>query len=99
MPPLILSQSLVPEAEIGASIPPMPSGVIVQASDRQTEAAPAPEVRSPFNSPNARLFDGTDPSVHMLGLPKSYPQLGRWVAVAIVAGALAAFGLIAFFVR
>jgi hypothetical protein len=45
------------------------------------------------------LFDGIDPSAHMLGLPKSYPQLGRWVAVAIVAGALAAFGLIAFFVR
>jgi hypothetical protein len=99
LPLLILSQSLVPEAEIGASIPPMPSGVIVQASDRQTEGAPAPEVRSPSHSSTAKLFDGTDPSVHMLGLPKSYPQLGRWVAVAIVAGSLAAFGIIAFFVR
>jgi hypothetical protein len=89
----------VPEADIGASIPPMPSGVIAQASDRQTEAAPAPEVRSPSNSSTTKLFDGTDPSVHMLGLPKSYPQLARWVAVAIVAGSLAAFGLIAFFVR
>jgi hypothetical protein len=89
----------VPEAEIDANIPPMPSGVIVHASDHETEAAPAPEVRSTSNSSATKLFDGTDPSVHMLGLPKSYPQLGRWVATAIVAGALAAFGLIAFFVR
>jgi hypothetical protein len=56
-------------------------------------------VNSPSNPAGAKLFGGPDPSVHMLGLPKSYPQLGRWVAVAIIAGSLAAFGLIAFFVH
>jgi len=30
----------------------------------------------------------------MLGLPKSYPQLGRWVALAILTGAIAAFLLV-----
>lgn len=87
------------EAKIGASIGSMPSGVIVHAPNCQTEAAPVTEVRSPSNPAGAKLFDGPDPSVYMLGLPKSYPQLGRWVAVAIIAGSLAAFGLVAFFVR
>ena len=40
------------------------------------------------------LFHGPDPSIHMLGLPKSYPQLGRWVALAILTGAIAAFLLV-----
>jgi hypothetical protein len=35
----------------------------------------------------------------MLGLPKSHPQLARWMVVAILAGAVAAFGLIDMFVR
>jgi hypothetical protein len=30
----------------------------------------------------------------MLGLPKAYPQLGRWVALAILAGAIVAFVLV-----
>ncbi|MGC1254847.1 MAG: hypothetical protein WA867_04800 [Candidatus Acidiferrales bacterium] len=45
------------------------------------------------------MFGEADPSVHMLGLPKSHPQLGRWMVIAILAGALAAFGLIATFVH
>jgi hypothetical protein len=35
----------------------------------------------------------------MLGLPKSHPQLGRWMVIAVLAGALAAFGLVTIFVR
>jgi hypothetical protein len=31
----------------------------------------------------------------MLGLPKSYPQLGRWLALAILGGAIAAFVIVA----
>jgi hypothetical protein len=45
------------------------------------------------------MFGDADPSVHMLGLPKSHPQLARWVVIAIFAGAVAAFGLINIFVR
>jgi hypothetical protein len=30
----------------------------------------------------------------MLGLPKSYPQLGRWLALAILVGTIAAFLLV-----
>jgi hypothetical protein len=96
---LIVSQSPVSDAQIGASTSPMPSGVVVQASDCPTEAAQAAEVCSPSNLPKAKLFDGPDPSIHMLGLPKSYPQLGRWVTLAILAGGAAAFGLMAFFAR
>jgi len=31
----------------------------------------------------------------MLGEPKSYPQLGRWLVLAILVGAVAAFVLVA----
>lgn len=85
--------------EIGATIPAMAGGVVFQASDSRTTVARATEVRPPRNPPNANLFGESDPSVHMLGLPKSHPQLGRWVVVAIVAGAGAAFGLIALLVH
>jgi hypothetical protein len=77
----------------------MPGGVVVHASPSKTENAPATEAPGSSRSASAKLFGDADPSVHMLGLPKSYPQLGRWVVVAILAGAFAAFGLITMFVR
>lgn len=77
----------------------MPSGVVVHASNSGMDGAPAAEVPAPSRSASAKLFGEADPSVHMLGLPKSHPQLARWVVVAVLAGAVAAFALIAIFVR
>lgn len=77
----------------------MPNRSIVQASEAGTQATPATEVSSSAKPGDAKLFSGPDPSVHMLGLPKSHPRLGRWVAVAVIAGAIVAVSLIAMFVR
>lgn len=77
----------------------MANGVIVQPSEPATQSAQAAEVPPPPSRADAKLFSGLDPSIHMLGLPKSYPQLGRWVAVAIIAGAIVALSLIAVFVH
>jgi hypothetical protein len=35
----------------------------------------------------------------MLGLPQSHPQLGRWVALAILTGAIVALTLIGILAR
>ena len=96
---LIFSNSLIGILAIGASIPPMPSGVVVHASHSRTEGAPATEVPASSQSASAKLFGEADPSVHMLALPKSYPQLARWMVIAILAGSIAAFGLIAILLR
>ena len=72
----------------------MPSPTLDRASqhglDFQQINAGAPSARTSND-----LLHGPDPSIHMLGLPKSYPHLGRWLAVAIVVGAVAAFFLVA----
>lgn len=96
---LIVSKTLVGTPKFGATIPAMPSGVVVHASHSQTESAPATEVGRSSQSASAKLFGDADPSVHMLGLPKSHPQLVRWVVLAILAGSVAAFGLIAILLR
>ena len=38
----------------------------------------------------------TDPSIYMLGLPKSRPRLGNWGVVAVLAGTLLALAVIGF---
>jgi hypothetical protein len=43
------------------------------------------------------MFPQGDPSVHMLALPKSYPHLKRWVAIAFVVGAFAGIILLGLF--
>jgi hypothetical protein len=35
----------------------------------------------------------------MLGLPQSHPQLGRWMVLALLAGALVAFTLVGILAR
>jgi hypothetical protein len=69
----------------------MPSPTAVRASERGVEVQSGNPVSTPVSSAAIDLLHGPDPSVHMLGLPKAYPQLGRWVALAILAGAIAAF--------
>jgi hypothetical protein len=36
-----------------------------------------------------------DPSIHMLGLPKSYSKLRIWCVFAILTGAMLALGVVA----
>jgi hypothetical protein len=45
---------------------------------------------------NGNYFGPTDPSLHMLGLPRSRPRLGNWGLVAILAGTLLALAVIVF---
>jgi hypothetical protein len=39
-------------------------------------------------------WNQTDPSIYMLGLPKSRPRLGTWGVVAVLAGTLLALAVI-----
>jgi hypothetical protein len=41
-------------------------------------------------------FNQTDPSMYMLGLPKSRPRLGTWGVVAVLAGTLLALAVVGF---
>jgi hypothetical protein len=85
---------------VDASIRAMPSEIAEGARGISTEHRPATEVLSATQrAAGAKILHGQDPSVHLLGLPKSHPQLGRWVALAILAGAIVAFTLIGVLAR
>ena len=72
----------------------MPSPIADRVPERGLNVDPIKVVSSAAAPVPLNLFHGSDPSIHMLGLPKSYPQLGRWVALAILTGAIAAFLLV-----
>ncbi len=38
----------------------------------------------PGHRQHADFFGQADPSVHMLGFPKSHPRLGTWLVLAIL---------------
>jgi len=85
---------------VGASIRTMPSEIAERAEARSTEPGSLPEVLSSAErAAGAKILHGPDPSVHMLGLPLSHPQLGRWVALAILAGAIVALTLVGILAR
>ncbi|MGB8542088.1 MAG: hypothetical protein WCD49_10685 [Candidatus Acidiferrales bacterium] len=44
---------------------------------------------------HAAYFDGTDPAVHMLGLPKSHSRLGKWIVLTIVVATMLALSVVA----
>ena len=73
----------------------MPSPTVDRVFERRVDARPANSTPSSSKPTAVELLRGHDPSIHMLGLPKSYPQLGRWLGLAILAGAIAAFLLVA----
>ena len=82
-------------AVVGASIRAMPSEIAERAGARSTEPASLIEaLSSAERAAGAKILHGPDPSVHLLGLPQSHPQLGRWVLLAILAGAVVAFTLV-----
>lgn len=91
---------MFPTLPVGASIRVMPSEIAERARARSTEPASLTEVLSSAErAAGAKILHGPDPSVHMLGLPQSHPQLGRWVALAILAGALVALTLVGILAR
>jgi hypothetical protein len=78
----------------------MPSELAERAGARSTEPTAITEVLSAADrAAGAKILRGPDPSIHMLGLPHTHPQLGRWVALAIVAGAIVALTLIGILTR
>jgi hypothetical protein len=73
----------------------MPSPNVERAGARQTEPVSSTGTLSAADrATGAKIFNGPDPSIHMLGLPQSHPQLGRWMALAILAGAIVALTLV-----
>ncbi|MFZ3217392.1 MAG: hypothetical protein WA192_15140 [Candidatus Acidiferrales bacterium] len=76
----------------------MPSKSAAQAPELSAHPA-SRAVAPPFSARKAAadIFHAPDPSIHMLGLPKAHPRLGRWVALAILTGALVALTLISLF--
>jgi hypothetical protein len=80
---------------VDASILAMASEIAERAGARSTEPTSLTEVLSSAErAAGAKILHGPDPSAHMLGLPQSHPQLGRWVLLAILAGAIVAFTLV-----
>jgi hypothetical protein len=78
----------------------MPSEIAERARDISAEHGPATEVLSPAQrAAGAKILDGPDPSIHLLGIPESHPQLVRWVALAILAGAIVAFAMMGILAR
>jgi hypothetical protein len=85
---------------VGASIRTMPSEIAERAGVRSTVPAALTEMLSAADrAAGAKILHGPDPAIHMLGMPQSHPQLGRWVALAILAGAIVAFTLIGILIR
>ncbi len=73
----------------------MPRPIPDRASEHSLDLHRANPDSSSASGAGADLLHGPDPSVHMLGLPKSYPHLGRWIGLAVLIGAIAAFLLVA----
>jgi hypothetical protein len=72
----------------------MPSPIVDRVPERGLDARSVNVASSSASPVAVDLLRGPDPSIHMLGLPKAYPQLGRWVGLAILAGAIVAFLLV-----
>lgn len=87
-------------AGVGGSIRAMLSEIAGRAREFSTEQRPETEVLSAAQrAAGAKILHGQDPSIHLLGMPKSHPQLGRWVALAILTGAIVALTLVAILAR
>lgn len=85
---------------VDASMRAMPSDIAERAVARSTESRSLTEVLSSAErAAGAKILQGPDPSVHMLGLAQSHPQLGRWVALAILAGSIVALTLVGILAR
>lgn len=87
-------------ASVGASIRAMPSQTAERGRESSTAHVPTKEVLSAAQrAAGAKILTGPDPSIHLLALPESHPRLGRWVILAILAGAIVAFTLVGILTR
>jgi hypothetical protein len=78
----------------------MPSPIAERSRESSAAHVPNKEVLSAAQrAAGAKILHGPDPSIHLLGMPESHPQLGRWVVLAILAGAIAAFTLVGILAR
>ncbi len=78
----------------------MPSEIAERTRESSTAPVPATEVLSAAQrAAGAKILHVPDPSIHLLGVPESHPQLGRWMALAILAGAIVAFTLVGILAR
>jgi len=73
----------------------MPSPMVDRVSEHGVDTQCSTSPSSPISPVAVDRLHGSDPSIHMLGLPKSYPHLGRWLLLTILVGAVAAFLLVA----
>jgi hypothetical protein len=78
----------------GASIWPMPKPSAGRAFERGLDSRSMDVVPSSNSTAGADLLYGPDPSIHMIGEPRTYPHLKRWLVLAILGGAIAAFLLV-----
>jgi hypothetical protein len=65
-----------------------------RAFERGLDSRSIDAVPSPNTSAGVDLLYGPDPSIHLIGEPRTYPHLKRWLALAILGGAIAAFLLV-----
>jgi hypothetical protein len=72
----------------------MPSPIPDRASNHGLDLNQANPDSSSSSGVGVDLLHGPDPSVHMLGLPKSHPHLGRWIGLAVLVGVIAALFLV-----
>ena len=85
---------------VGASIRAMPSPIAERAQALSTESTSVrEELTAAQREAGAKILRGPDPSIQLLGLPKSHPQLGRWVVLAILTGVVVALTLIGIMTR
>jgi hypothetical protein len=74
----------------------MPNPAAVSRRESPSVAGPGVGPSAPRIS-RSDMFPGGDPSVHMLGVPKNYAHIVKWVAISFVIGAAAALVLLGLF--
>jgi hypothetical protein len=78
-------------------MPAMPNPAAASHPEAQTLTGPSIQPSSSSRISRDEMFPGGDPSVHMLGVPKNYSHVLRWVAISFVIGAVAAVVLMGLF--
>jgi hypothetical protein len=78
-------------------MPAMPNPAGVSHPEAPTLTGPSIHPSTSSRISRSEMFPGGDPSVHMLGVPKNYAHVLKWVAISFVIGAVAALILLGLF--